>query len=111
MSMYFARWAVIFGKHDRPEPCESPAPEQMSALEYLIRTRQVPYVDFSAWGPYFTRVMKRLKLVGKTLAESGTLTTLEIFGPPTFERWKGSYCVFVAAALMADLYDLGIVVK
>ena len=111
MAMYFARWSVIFGKLDRPEPCETPAPEQMSALEYLIKTGQVPYVDFSIWGPFFTRIMKRLKLVGKTLTEDGTLTTMEIFGPPTFEHWKSSYRVFVAAALMADLYDLGMMVK
>ena len=103
----FARYETLFGKGQRPPSDKEPSSEQLAALSSLLKTHQVPYVDFAIFGPYGTRIKKKLKFSGLVLNKAGELVQSEIFGPSTLSVWKASYAVFRNAMVMLDALDLG----
>ena len=69
----YARYEHLFGKGQRPHPSREPSVEQLTAIHGLIRSDQNPYVDFAIFGPFATRLKKRLKFQGLTLSKDGEL--------------------------------------
>ena len=103
----YARYEHLFGKGQRPHPSREPSVEQLTAIHGLIRSGQNPYVDFAIFGPFATRLKKRLKFQGLTLSKDGELIQTELHGPQNFATWKASFEVYYNALIMADAVDLG----
>ena len=65
-----------------------PTEEQISAVHQLINTGCPPYVDFSIFGPYGRRLLRKLTFISYHYhAPEGTWKRLELPGPPDFESW------------------------
>ena len=90
---YADAYSEVYGEMEVPKPREAPSPIQLAAVEHLINSGVVPYLDFAVWGPFHYRIMRRLRIQGQTLSADGTLTQVEISGPPTFRHWKCCYKV------------------
>ena len=103
----YARYEHLFGKGQRPHPSREPSVEQLTAIHGLIRSDQNPYVDFAIFGPFATRLKKRLKFQGLTLSKDGELIQTELHGPQNFATWKASFEVYYNALIMVDAVDLG----
>ena len=99
----YGRCEVLFGKGQRPPNNRDPSAEQLAAVKSLLDTNQVPYTDFAVWGPFGSRIRKKLKYQGLTMNKEET----ELFGPPNLQIWKASYQVFSNCMIMWDGADLG----
>ena len=102
-----ARYEHLFGKDQRPHPSREPSVEQLTAIHGLIRSDQNPYVDFAIFGPFATRLKKRLKFQGLILSKDGERIQTELHGPQNFATWKASFEVYYNALIMVDAVDLG----
>ena len=95
---YRAVYSVLYG--DNPmESCEV-TDAQLTALHYLITNGLPPYADFGVWGPYGTRVERRMRFKSRVLDSSGQWTQHEAPGPDCIESWRKCWKVFVVAATM-----------
>ena len=103
----YGRYEVLFGKGQRPPNNREPTSEQLTALKSLLDTNQTPFVDFAIWGPFGSRIRKKLKFQGLTLNKEGDLVQTEVYGPPNLLAWKASYQVFSNCMIMLDAADLG----
>ena len=106
-SQYHSAYEVVFGPGEKPRPQLAPSLLQLAAIEYLLDAGVVPYVDFNVFGPYHHRIMRKIKLVGQMLSPDGTLTQVEIPGPPSFRHWLASFKLMVNAFIMTRLLFLG----
>eukprot|EP00435_Cladocopium_sp_Y103_P040827 s1627_g11.t1 len=103
----YGRYEVLFGKGQRPPNNREPSSEQLAALKSLLDSSQTPYVDMAIWGPFGSRIRKKLKFQGLTLNKEGDLVQTELFGPPNIQAWKASFQVFSNCMIMLDAADLG----
>lgn len=103
----YARYEQLYGKGQRPHPSREPSVEQLTAIHGLITSGQNPYVDFAIFGPYATRLKKKLKFQGLTLSKEGELVQTELYGPHNFGTWKASFEVYSNTLIMTDTVDLG----
>ena len=69
----YGRYEVLFGKGQRPPNNRDPSAEQLAAVKSLLDTHQVPYTDFAVWGPFGSRIRKKLKFQGLTMNKEGDL--------------------------------------
>ena len=76
---------------------------QLSALSQKVAGGGVPYVDFAVWGPYGSRIEKRMKFRSSFLDVGGEWRTIEVPGPACFEVWEECWEVFQAAAIADGL--------
>lgn len=74
---------------------------QLSALSQRVAGGQPPYADFAVWGPYGSRIEKRMKFRSSFLDTSGNWKSIEVPGPSSFQVWEECWEVF-AAACIAD---------
>ena len=81
-----------------------PTLEQLSAVKQLVDAGAPPYVDFSLFGPYGKRFLKKLTYI-ETLFQvsSGTWVRRELPGPSSYEAWERSWAVFECAAILLDI--------
>ena len=107
MSRGYARYEVVHGSKQRPDPCCDVTCDQLTAINYLITHGAAPYCDFAVWGPHGHRIEKRIRLTGQVFGSNGQLQTKEISGPPSFEVWEQCYAVMMTAFTMLDICDLG----
>eukprot|EP00435_Cladocopium_sp_Y103_P048512 s1251_g14.t1 len=103
----YARYESVFGSGERPAKDCEPTAEQLSGLIHLTTTGQPPYADFSVFGPFGHRMMKRIKLSGYNIERDGTLRTVELYGPNNVGTWLQSYNVLLTILVMLDAVDLG----
>eukprot|EP00435_Cladocopium_sp_Y103_P056506 s702_g19.t1 len=68
---------------------------------------QPPYADFSVFGPFGHRMMRKIRLSGYTIERDGTLRTIELYGPNNLGAWLQSYNVLLTVLVMIDAVDLG----
>ena len=76
---------------------------QLSALSQKVAGGGVPYADFAVWGPYGSRIEKRMKFRSSFLDVGGEWKTIEVPGPASFEVWEECWEVFQAAAIADGL--------
>ena len=99
-----AKWKVA------PKESE-PTSEQLSAIFHLVSQNNVPYCDFSVFGPYGHLMIKKIKLSGYIIGRDGTLQNVELTGPTNINMWLQSWQVFSNACVMLDIIDLGVLNK
>ncbi len=86
VSDMFEKYAAAMGAAPAQE-CE-PTSEQLSAVNQLIVGGESPYVDFSIFGPYGRRFLKKLSIsTSHFVPELGSWKTTEQPGPPEFQSW------------------------
>lgn len=83
-----------------PPPEAEPTAEQLSVLRALLKERSVPYTDFSLWGPYGGRTLRKLQNMGLFFSPDGTLHRHEFRGPPTYDHWEACWAVYAVAMVM-----------
>ncbi|CAE8649245.1 unnamed protein product, partial [Polarella glacialis] len=99
----FTDYETRFGAE--PHPDVEPTSDQLSALSQLTKSGSVPYADFSVFGPYGQRLLRKLVFVSFTLSPSGDLQRRELPGPPEFETWWRCWRVYKVAMLLLDVAD------
>jgi uncharacterized membrane protein YgcG len=106
MALSYARWQSLYGPGSYPAENEDATPEQLGALRHLLDTHQTLYTDFSVWGPHGNRILKQMRLLGGAFNRDGSISTIEIRGPPDFATWANSWKVFQTACVLLDVADL-----
>ncbi|CAE8690656.1 unnamed protein product, partial [Polarella glacialis] len=99
----FTDYETRFGAE--PHPDVEPTSDQLSALSQLTKSGSVPYADFSVFGPYGQRLLRKLVFVSFTLSPSGDWQRRELPGPPEFETWWRCWRVYKVAMLLLDVAD------
>ena len=107
----YLRYSTVFGDNERPPKESEPTSEQLSAIFHLVNQNNVPYCDFSVFGPYGHRMIKKIKLSGYVIGRDGTLQNVELTGPTNVNMWLQSWQVFSNACVMLDIIDLGVLNK
>ena len=95
----------------KPPTLEELTQEQLAALDSVLRSGRVPYADFAVWGPQGNRILKQVKLVGKTFNPDGTWSMVELFGPESFDSWDRSYGLLRSGLVQFGAVDLGILLN
>ena len=72
---------------------------QLSALSQRVAGGGVPYADFAVWGPYGSRIEKRMRFRSSYLDTGGQWKSIEVPGPSSFSVWEECWCVFEAACI------------
>jgi hypothetical protein len=99
VSDMFEKYAATMGAAPAQD-CE-PTSEQLSAVNQLIQGGEAPYVDFSIFGPYGRRFLKKLSIsTSHFVPELGSWKTTEQPGPPDFQSWWKSWNVFRTSMLL-----------
>ena len=70
---------------------------QLPALSQRVAGGGVPYADFAVWGPYGSRIEKRMKFRSSFLDAGGEWKSIEVPGPSSFGVWEECWSVFEAA--------------
>ena len=87
MTLGYGRLEAIFGLHYRPPANADVTLDQLSAVQYLLDSKDVPYLDFALWGPHGHRIARKMKLGGQVLDSKGVFQYVEVAGPPSLEVW------------------------
>ena len=72
----------------KPTAEENITPEQLSALELIVRELGSIYADFALWVPFWRRMAKKKRFMGRVIDENGIPQTIEILGPPNIDAWN-----------------------
>ena len=76
---------------------------QLSALSQKVAGGGAPFADFAVWGPYGSRIEKKMRFRSSFLDVGGEWKTIEVPGPASFEVWEECWEVFQAAAIADGL--------
>jgi hypothetical protein len=99
VEMLFSDYRKARGEY--PAPDIEPTEEQLSAVNQLINTKCVPYVDFAIFGPFGRRLLKKLTLTCHVFhAPDGSWKRQELPGPPDFDSWWKSWLVLKCTFLL-----------
>jgi len=72
-------------------------------VSQLLTGGSAPYVDFSLFGPYGRRALKKVALTAFTYqVETGTWRRVEMPGPPDFDAWWKNWQPLKTALLGRD---------
>ena len=61
--------------------------EQLSAVLFRLKSGISPHADFTGFGPYGSRLNRRLDMKGVQLRAHGELHTVNIFKPSAIHDW------------------------
>lgn len=87
LNRLYQEYSLKFGAHPAPEV--DPSGDQLSALQQLIRAGALPYVDFSIWGPFGLRSLRKQVFTSYILnAATGEWSKREAPGPPNILSWE-----------------------
>jgi len=90
-----------------PPPEElTPTAEQLTALQSLLQSGRVPFVDFSVWCPFGSRLARFRKTDAQVFVDN-TLVTKRVDGPANFECWLSSWDLFSVALVSLGAARLG----
>ena len=99
ISTLFRRYTTTYG--GMPSADTEPSDEQLSAVKMLLDSGGPPYVDFSIFGPYGTRGLKKLMYnVSFMNPDTGKWVKQELQGPGSFEVWWKGWAVLKVALLL-----------
>lgn len=80
--------------------------DQLSALRQVLQVGACPYVDFSVWGPYGQRLLRKQTFTAWFLNPvSGDWSRREQPGPATFNEWYKNWKVYRTAMLLLEACD------
>ena len=85
-----------------PRKDVDPTHEQLSVLHAILAAGSAPCADLSVWGLYGNRHRRTFAFEGCVLSNDGTLRTLELKGPSTYEEWRACNAALRTAMLMLD---------
>ena len=102
---FYAAYKAIFKR--LPPPATECTVDQLSAVLFRLKSGVPPYEDFSVFGPYGSRLNRRLKMKGLQLRSDGELHTVEIFGPPGIHEWIKSFELLTTALVGFEAVSLG----
>ena len=97
----YEKYSALMGA--LPSPDQGCTAEQLSALAAIAKAGSPLYVDLAVWGPHQYRLLKKIKLSGMQIMPNGTLNTVELAGPPTFEMWEKCMTVFRTGCIQLGL--------
>ena len=84
----YARYVASEGS--KPTAEENVTPEQISALELIVRELGSIYADFALWVPFWRRMAKTKRFFGRVIDENGVPKTIDL-GPPNVDAWNACY--------------------
>ena len=88
---------------DYPTPESDVSIDQLSALRQVISTGAVPFADFSIFGPFGTRRLRRQTFMGYHLnAATGEWSKKELPGPSDFHTWYQDWKCFRTGMLLLE---------
>ena len=102
---FYVAYKLIFKR--LPPPAKECTVDQLSAVLFRLKSGVPPYADFSVFGPYGSRLNRRLKMKGLQLRSDGELHTVEIFGPPGIHEWMKSFELLTTALVGFEAVSLG----
>ena len=92
----YKRYRTKFGDH--PSPDVEPSIDQLSALNQLIKSSELPYTDFSIYRPHGLRTLRRAVFSSYMLnAATGEWSKRESPG-----SWERCFKTFKAAMLLLE---------
>eukprot|EP00435_Cladocopium_sp_Y103_P070661 s1426_g35.t1 len=104
----------IAGRYDRykqkygdfPTPDSDVSKDQLSALAQVISAGAVPFADFSLFGPFGQRLLRRQTYTTFQLnAATGEWSRKEQPGPPDFHSWYRIWKCYRTALLLLEACD------
>ena len=102
---FYAAYKAIFKR--LPPPAKECTVDQLSAVLFRLKSGVPQYADFSVFGPYGSRLNRRLKMKGLQLRSDGELHTVEIVGPPGIHEWIKSFELLTTALVDFEAVSLG----
>ena len=97
-------YSAKFG--DQPGPDYDPTPDQIAALAQVSQAGAVPYADFSIFGPFGHRRLRKQAFTSYTLnAATGEWSKKEQPGPPGFHDWYQTGKTYRCTMLLLGLCD------
>ena len=97
-------YRVKFG--DFPTNDSDISPDQLSALQQVIKAGAIPFTDFSIFGPYGQRLLRKQTFTSWQLSTAtGEWQRREQPGPPDYHRWFESWKVFRTGMLLLEAAD------
>ena len=104
LQVMYTDYKAKFG--DFPGPDVDPSPDQLAALKQVLAAGSPPYADFSIFGPYGLRLLRKQSFTSYTLnVATGEWSKREQPGPSTFHAWYQAFKVLRAALLLLDAVD------
>ena len=99
ISTLFKKYTATYG--GMPSADTEPSDEQLSAVKMLLDSGGPPYVDFSIFGPYGSRALKKLMYnVSFMNPDTGKWVKQELQGPGSFDIWWKGWAVLKVALLL-----------
>ena len=105
--VWMARYEAVYGVGKRPKYHANCNNAQLGGLERLKSNDLAPYVDMAIWGPFHSRIVKKLRFMGKFINEQGIVETKEVYGPPNVTTWNACQKPMKTGFIMTDILDLG----
>lgn len=104
MSTMYDQYRTKFG--DFPSPDADISPDQLSALAQVIRAGAAPFADFSIFGPYGQRLLRRQTFTSYQLSTAtGEWQKREQPGPADYHAWHQCYKVYRTGMLLLEAAD------
>ena len=80
-----------------------PTADQLAGVRQLLRDDVAPYADFSVFGPYGRRLLRRLTFLAYMFSmATGEWVKREIPGPPDFDSWWRCWRVYRTTLLLLE---------
>lgn len=85
-----------------PPSASRPIPEQLIALNALLKEKAAPYTDFAYWGPHGSRTLHKLSSSGLASGPDKQWVGQGFRGPPSIEHWSDCFEGFHTAMIMLE---------
>ena len=100
----YRKYKVKFG--DFPSSDVEPTTDQLSGLAQIIKSGNLPYTDFSIFGPHGLRQLRRAVFTSYALnASTGEWSKRESPGPESILQWERCFKTFRVAMLLLEAID------
>ena len=101
ISQMYTNYKVRFG--DFPTADSDVSRDQLSALAQVLASSAAPYADFSVFGPYGQRLLRRQTYMGYQLSvATGEWIKKGLPGPSDFHAWYKTWKCFRTAMLLLE---------
>ncbi len=88
---------------DYPTPESDVSPDQLSALKQALESSAVPFADFSVFGPFGTRRLRKQTFMSYHLnVATGEWSKRELPGPSDFHSWYQDWKCFRTGMLLLE---------
>lgn len=88
---------------DYPTPESDVSPDQLSALKQVLESGSVPFADFSVFGPFGTRRLRKQTFMSYQLnVATGEWSKRELPGPADFHSWYQDWKCYRTGMLLLE---------